>query len=264
MMRAAWMSLVVGLMAGLMVGCSPSEPKPAPKPESGTAAEPHAAPKPEPVVQTVHPFNGKDLEGWTLSGYVKRSHWQVGAAKVDPSDPKKLIVEPASGGGDLVSAGIVGANIHTNQKFGDARIELDVMIPAESNSGVFVMGEYEVQILDDPKADASPGYAPSNMDNGAVVTVKAPKQLVKLEPGKWHHYVIEYQAPRYDTTGAKTLNAKIVSVTIDGQLVQQEVDIPGVTASNLTGEEHREGPLMLQGAEGPVAFRNISITPLGG
>ncbi|QNN22414.1 DUF1080 domain-containing protein [Planctomycetales bacterium ZRK34] len=255
MMRCA----MFGLIVGLMVGCSPSEQSAESKstPDQNAEAAPAAAPAPKPEPVTVHPFNGKDLEGWTLSGYVKRSHWQVGTAKVDPSDPKKLIVEP--GGSDLVSAGIVGANIHTDQKFGDARIELDVMIPAESNSGVFVMGEYEVQILDDPKANVD---SPSDMDSGAIVTVSPPKKLIKLEPGQWHHYVIEYQAPRFDPTGAKMLDAQIRKVVINDQVVQAEVNVPNVTASNLTGEEHTEGPLMLQGAEGPVAFRNISITPL--
>lgn len=247
----------IGLVCGMLIGCSGSEEqKPqAPSPESQSEqAEAEKLQAKEPEV--VRPFNGENLDGWSLSGYVKRSHWQVGKAKVDPNDPKKLIVEP--GGDELVSAGIVGANIHTDQKFGDTVIELEVMIPAESNSGIFVMGEYEVQILDDPDADAQ---SPGDMDNGAIVTVSAPRKLVQLEPGRWHRYVIEYQAPRFDPLGAKTLDAQIRKVAIDGQVVQADVNVPNVTASNLTGEEHTEGPLMLQGAEGPVAFRNITITP---
>lgn len=202
------------------------------------------------------PFNGRDTTGWRFAGHVKRNHWTVGAASLDPADPKKLVAAP--GGSDLVSPGIVGANIVTEQSFGDAVIELDVMIPAESNSGIFVMGEYEVQVLDDPAAKAD---APTNMDSGAIVGVSPPRTLVPLKAGAWHHYVIDFAAPRFDAAGKKIAEARFMRISIDGQVVQENVTVAEPTPSNLTGEEHPTGPLMLQGAEGPVAYRNIVVTP---
>jgi len=239
------MLMMITLATGLLVGCGSEEPQ-AEKPE---------APSYEPDVD--QPLGGPDLSNWKFSGYTNRNHWQIGTAKLDPDDPKKLIVE--SGGTDLVSAGIVGANIHTKEAYGDAHVELDVMIPAESNSGIFLMGEYEIQVLDDPGADAA---SPSDMDNGAVVGVSPPKTLVQLEPGTWHHFEIYYRAPRFDGDGNKTEPAEVTSVAIDGQVVQEGVVVNDVTPSNLTGEQSPRGPLMLQGAEGPVAFRNIKITPM--
>lgn len=233
------MNRMVMLLIGVMMsaGC-------------GNPPAPSAPPLP------VHPFNGKDFSGWKFEGRVKRNFWKVGAASVDPKNAKTLLV--AEGGSELISAGIVGADLATEQTFGDAVIELEFMIPPGANSGIFVMGEYEMQILDDPKVDPA---RPGNMDQGALVRTVAPTKLATKTPGQWQSYRIEYQAPRFDAAGKKTQNARLINVAVNGEMVHENVQIPGPTPGGLTGKESPRGPLILQGGEGPVAFRNITITP---
>ena len=95
-------------------------------------------------------FNGETLEEWTrkkTSG--KANKWIAGKARVSASDPKQL--EAVEGTGQLINLTPkhgASQDIYSKAKFGDCRIELEVMVPKGSNSGVYVMGEYEVQVLD--------------------------------------------------------------------------------------------------------------------
>ena len=82
--------------------------------------------------ETVEPFNGQDLSGWHVKGSPSKSKWTVGTAKLDPADPSKIIVTP--GGHELINAKAHSTDIYTDAKFGDARIELEVMVPRHSNS----------------------------------------------------------------------------------------------------------------------------------
>ncbi len=232
-MRNAILILATCLVA--LIGCTASQP---------TATSP----------QAVSLFNGRDLSGWVPEGRVKRNFWKVGTAAVDPANPKKLIVTP--GGSDLVTAGIVGADLRTERTFGDAIIELDFMLPRDSNSGIFLMGEYELQTSHDAPGD------PPDMKLGAIVRTAPPLTQVNITPGDWNHYSIEYRAPRFDAAGRKTANLRIVRITLNGGVVQRDLDVAGPTPGGLTEKEHPTGPLILQGSEGPAAFRNITVTPM--
>lgn len=206
-------------------------------------------------------FNGKDLSGWTPIGRVNRNHWKVGKAEIDPKAkfaPQMLKAQP--GGGDLVSPGIVGADLRTQREFDDAKVSFEFMVPPVkpmANAGVFILGEYELQILWDPKADAA---KPTDMDQGAVVRAIAPRKLAVKQPGEWQSYEIEYVAPRFDAAGNKTSSLKLVKVVINGEVVHENVEVAGPTPGGITEKDVARGPLVLQGSEGPVAFRNIRVT----
>src|SRR5262245_17399133 len=94
------------------------------------------------VVHAVEPFNGKDLSGWKTKGDAKRSKWVVGKAAL-AKNPSAFDVE--KGDGELINAA-TGVDVYTEEKFGDCQVELEFMIPKGSNSGVYLMGEYEVQV----------------------------------------------------------------------------------------------------------------------
>src|SRR4051812_223385 len=97
------------------------------------------------------PFNGTDLSGWKLKGDAKRSKWVVGHGLLDPANPVNLALGRTSTGDEekhLVNLKPGGVDISTEQTFGDCTLELEFMIPKGSNSGVYMMGEYELQILD--------------------------------------------------------------------------------------------------------------------
>lgn len=261
--RIAWACTVAGLL--LLAACQKSEPpkttKSAESQPLGSPAPPARAPGTPATLPTgaepIQLFDGKDLSGWTFDGRPKRNFWKVGTASVDPGNEKTLIVDP--NGSQLINAGIVGANILTERKFKDFELELEFMVPPHGNSGVFLLGQYELQILHDPKSD--PAH-PTDMDIAGVARLVAPKVLAPIIPGHWHTYEIDFRAPRFDATGKKTENARLYRVSIDGVVVHQNVEIPGPTPGALIDDrEVPEGPILLQGSEGPAAFRNIILTP---
>ena len=132
------------------------------------------------------------------------------------------------------------------------------MVPKGSNSGVYVMGEYEVQILDSfGKKKVGPG------DVGGLYGIAAPKVNAAKKPGEWQKFVIEYQAPRFEGRQEGS-NVKFVKVTLNGEVIHENVEAKGPTGGPLTGKEAATGPLMFQGDHGPVAFRNIKFTPKAG
>lgn len=206
--------------------------------------------------KTVTLFNGKNLDGWKIKGAEAKSKWTVGKSALDDKAANKLTVTPASGAGaELVNSASGGVDIYTEEKFGDCTIDLEFMVPKGSNSGIYVLGEYEVQILDSfGKEKVGPG------DVGGLYGAAAPKMNAAKKPGEWQRFVIEFQAPRFEG-GKKTANAKFIKVTLNDQVIHENVEMKGPTPSGVTGKEAPTGPLMFQGNHGPVAFRNIKITP---
>ena len=203
-------------------------------------------------------FNGKDLNDWEVKGDKNKSRWVVGTAAISPDNPK-LLVAKGSGSEMINLAAQHGdsLDIFSRAKFGDCRIELQLMVPKESNSGVYVMGEYEIQVLD--------SFGREKMDSGdmgAVYGAAPPPVNACKKPGEWQRYVIEVIAPRFDASGKKTANAKLVKVELNGQVLHENLELPGQTPGGVTGKEVPTGPLMFQGNHGPVAYRNVVVMPL--
>ncbi len=196
-------------------------------------------------------FNGKDLAGWKAKGKDEKSKWAVGTATVD--DKGQLVFDKA--GAELVNTKGGGVDISSEQKFGDCVIVAEVMVPKGSNSGIYVMGEYEVQIFDSfGKEKLTQG------DMGAIYSAAAAKINVCKKPGEWQKYVIDFKAPRFED-GKKVANAIFVKVELNGTVIHENVEMKkGATPGGLTGKEAPTGPVMFQGDHGAVAFRNISVT----
>ena len=138
-------------------------------------------------------FNGKDLTGWKVKGD-EGGFWKVGTASLDPKDPRELVVDPA--GKELINARRRGRDIYSEKEFGDAIIELEVMVPRGSNSGIYIMGEYEIQVCD--------SYGREKLtqgDMGAIYSAAAPSAQASKAPGEWQSYHIRYRAPRFDADG---------------------------------------------------------------
>lgn len=206
--------------------------------------------------KTVSLFNGTNLEGWKLKQSNRKSFWVVGDPKLNPQNPRQFIVKrSAPGKGALVNARGGGVDIYSEREFGDCRIELEVMVPKGSNSGIYVMGEYEVQVLDSyGKKKVGTG------DIGALYGAAPPKVNAARKPGEWQQFVIDFEAPRFKN-GKKIRNARFVRITLNGKVIQENVEMRGPTPSCLTGKERPTGPIMFQGDHGPVAYRNIRVTP---
>ncbi|MEO0479017.1 MAG: family 16 glycoside hydrolase [Planctomycetota bacterium] len=171
-------------------------------------------------------------------------------------------VEVGFGSGDLVSA----------TEFGDAWIHVEWFSPEggsgqqAANSGVYIQGRYEVQVLGSP-----PGlHEPRDNEAGGVYGVAAPLVNATRGPGQWNSYDLWFTAPRFED-GEKVRNANLTA-WMNGNLIHFNLQIPGPTGGAAPiGEEPgpdgiQIGPLRFQdhssGAEGPVRYRNVWIRPL--
>jgi len=200
------------------------------------------------------PLNGKNLDGWKLKGTEAKSRWVVGEARLDPDNSRRLIVASVTGSaGELINSEPHGVDIYTAEKFGDATINLEFMVPEGSNSGVYVMGEYEVQILDSYGREKL-----TSGDLGSLYGASPPRVNAAKKPGQWQQMLIEFEAPKFNR-GKKVANARFKRVVINGQVVQEDVEMPGPTPGGVRGKEAPHGPLMFQGDHGPVAYRHIKI-----
>jgi len=200
--------------------------------------------------------NSDALDGWKFRGPKFMSKWIVGVAMIDPKNPKKLaVIKSDDSAIELVNTKKGGVDIYTEQAFGDCIVELEVMIPKRSNSGIYLMGQYEVQVAD--------SYGKKRiMDSamGGIFGAAGPKINAANRPGEWQKFLIEFKAPRFENR-KRIAPAEFVKVELNGKLIHENVKIEkGPTSGALKNGEFAEGPLMLQGGMGAVAYRNIRIS----
>ncbi len=206
--------------------------------------------------EDIAPLNGKDLSNWTTKEPTSRSHWKIGRASLNPQNKQQVIA--SADGTALINTAGRGVDIYTLQKFSDVQIELEVMVPKGSNSGIYVMGEYEIQVFDSFGKEHLNGG-----DMGAIYGAAPPRTNAQTQPGTWNKYFIDFRAPRFDDTGKRTEKARFIKVELNGKTLHENVEMNGPTPSGVTGKESAAGgPLMFQGDHGPVAFRNIKIRVL--
>lgn len=193
-------------------------------------------------------FNGKDLSGWT------RPDGRPSGCTAEEGG----VMNCTSGAGDAV----------TVEKFGSAQLHLEFKIPPmpeqkgqlRGNSGVYLHGKYEIQILD---SFENPTYAHGSL--GGLYNQAAPLVNAARKPGEWQTYDMVFHAPVCDADGKVTRKAA-VTVILNGILVQDHV---AIEASEKLGEGCQPGPLLLQDHSGfpnaPVTvmrFRNLWWRPL--
>ena len=146
---------------------------------------------------------------------------------------------------------------------GDIELEFEVMLPKGSNSGVYLQGRYEVQLLDswgvkNPSfSDIGGIYRNWEKEEGQIYMGKAPLSNPAKAPGLWQKFRISFRAPRFNAAGDKIANARFVSVELNGVKIHDNVEVPLPTGGPLEKNETAIGPLMIQGDHGPVALRNI-------
>jgi hypothetical protein len=225
---------------------------------SSTGAAQTAAPEGDLPPQTVSLAN--------MSAFRKTtSNWKVaGGASADRAGGA-LTGEP--GTGVLVNTPAPGAQGHLLTAFehGDIDLSLDVMLPKGSNSGIYLMGRYEVQLFDSwgvrspTFADLGGIYqrwddARGKGNEGYEGT--APRLNASRAPGLWQHIEITFRAPKFEGK-KKIANARFVKVVVNGAVVQENVEVTGPTRAAPFTDERASGPLMIQGDHGAVAVRDI-------
>ncbi len=193
-------------------------------------------------------FDGQNLDAWeSAKGGGAPAPWKIyGGA---------MTVDPGRGG------------IRTKRGFGDMQLHLEFRTPVEikgrgqnrGNSGVFLMGRYEVQVLD---SHDNKTYV--NGQAGAVYKQHPPLVNASRPPGEWQSYDIVWTAPRFDREG-KLLSPARVTVFHNGVLVQHEVALKGPTVyrgAPAYAPHADKLPIELQDHGEPVSYRNIWVREL--
>ena len=216
-------------------------PPPAQEPPVVTPGEAGAPPSDAIVL-----FDGKDLSRWQSVRGGGAAAWQV-------ADGVMTVVAKAG-------------DIQTRDSFGDCQLHVEWATSAEvkgdgqgrGNSGVFLQGRYEVQVLDSFK---NPTYYHGQA--GAIYKQHAPLVNASRKPGEWQTYDIVFHAPRFDT-GGKLTKPGTLTVFHNGVLIQDHAEIKGTTTHQgpPKQETHGDGPLRLQDHGNPMRFRNIWLRKL--
>ncbi|MFP4056700.1 MAG: DUF1080 domain-containing protein [Candidatus Brocadiia bacterium] len=210
-------------------------------------------------------IRGEGMEGWRKP----TGQWMnVGQAVQDPKDEKRIATQPGHG---ILVNGKTGKtrNLLTELEHGDVEAHIEFMVPKGSNSGVYFMGRYEVQVLDSWGKDQvtygdcggiyqrwDPKRKPRGFEG------HAPRENASKPPGQWQTFDVVFLAPRFDEGGRKVAHAKFVKVVHNGVVVHEDVEVTGPTRAAAYGDEKPAGPLMFQGDHGPVAYRNLRLRHL--
>ena len=177
-------------------------------------------------------FNGKDLTGWKLTEEKLKNGFYV-ADGILANNPAQTEGQPH----------IQYGNLRTVDVFNDFNLKLEVNVPAGSNSGVYLRGLYEIQVLDSYKKELDP----HNM--GAVYSRIKPVVAAEKPAGTWQTLDI-------------TLCERHITVILNGVKIIDNQPVYGPTGGAIISDVNSPGPIYLQGDHGVVSYRNFLLTPI--
>lgn len=185
-------------------------------------------------------------------------------SKVKPTQaPQPVTFKPGKGILLNINDDARKDNLVSLFEHGDIELEFEVMLPKGSNSGVYLQGRYEIQLLDswgvsNPSfSDIGGIYRNWETEQGKIYMGKAPLSNPAKAPGLWQKFSISFRAPRFNNAGEKIANARFVFVKLNGITIHDNVEVPLPTGGPIENNEKATGPLLIQGDHGPVALRNI-------
>ncbi|MEO1971680.1 MAG: family 16 glycoside hydrolase [Pirellulaceae bacterium] len=176
-------------------------------------------------------FNGRDLTGWRLTNPKKKNGWRAKNGVLTNESPKV----------DFSAYGDYG-NLRTIRDFEDFRLTIEYNVPSAGNSGIYLRGMYEAQVVDrDSKMQGINGP-------GAVFGRLTPSKNAGNPGGQWNRYEL-------------TLVDRHITVVLNGQQVIQNQPVAGCTGGGISADDTRPGPIFLQGDHTSVQYRNIILRP---
>ena len=148
----------------------------------------------------------------------------------------------------------------SKQEFGDHRLHLEFATPylpdkrgqGRGNSGLYIQGRYEAQVLD------SYGLIQRGGDIGSFYKMAVPRLNAALPPLYWQTYDVTFRAPRLNEDGSAKEHARL-TVELNGVTIHDDRVLEGPTAGGISGEEAAKGPIMLQDHGNQVRYRNIWV-----
>jgi len=176
-------------------------------------------------------FNGKDLTGWKLINPKQANGFKVvdGVLVNDPVNPE----------GQRVNFG----NLRTEKEFDDFKLTLEVNVPEHSNSGVYLRGMYEIQVVD------SYGKELDSHNMGGLYSRIKPNSAAEKKGGEWQ-------------TMEMILCKRHVTVVLNGVKIIDNQPVYGPTGGAMQADVSKAGPIYLQGDHGKVSYRNMVLTPI--
>ena len=173
-------------------------------------------------------FNGVDLAGWKFRNAKATNSWTV---------QNGMLVNE-------VSEQVHGSDLITEEKFKDFVVRYEYMIPKGANSGFYLRGRHEIQILDD-----YPACQASNTSDGSFYNFAAPARFASRKPGEWNQV-------------EATMRGNRVTVILNGVKTHDNRVVDRPTGSELDGNVNEPGPFFVQGDHGCVAFRHLRVQVL--
>ena len=162
----------------------------------------------------------------------------------------------------ITEDGLLMEGVTTEDKFTDCTVHVEFRLPyipdargqARGNSGLYLQGRYEVQMLD--------SFSLSGEDNecGGLYKTARPKVNMCFPPLTWQTYDVDFTAAKYDASGSKTANAKL-TVKHNGVLIHENQEVPAASTAAPVKEENTPGPIYLQNHGNPVRYRNVWVLP---
>jgi hypothetical protein len=157
--------------------------------------------------------------------------------------------------------GFLAAGARTHDAFGSFTLHAEFRTPFmpdargqfRGNSGIYLQNRYEIQVLD------SFGLAGESNDCGAIYEQRAPDRNMSFPPLAWQTYDIDFEAARFDASGAKTAPA-VVTIRHNGVVIHDQVALAGPTGRG-DPESPDPGPLLFQDHWNPVVYRNLWLVP---
>lgn len=178
-------------------------------------------------------FNGRDLSGWKAKESDRPNRWSAERGVLVNRPTPRVPGKPRER----------SANLQTVREFEDFKLTLDVNVPEDSNSGVYLRGIYEVQIHD------SYGDPVDAHSMGAIYSRITPSVPAEKPAGEWQ-------------TLAMTLVDRHVTVVLNGRTIIDNQPLEGCTGGAMWSDEFRPGPIFLQGDHGPISYRNVVLRPV--
>jgi hypothetical protein len=178
-------------------------------------------------------FNGKDLTGWRLVDE-KLKNGFTAENGILQNNPAQVEGQPH----------VAYGNLRTDREFGDFNLKLEVNVPEKSNSGIYLRGMYEIQVMDSYGLPLDP----HNM--GALYSRITPSVSAEKPAGTWQSMDI-------------TLCERHVTVILNGKTIIDNQPVYGPTGGAIISDVFASGPIYLQGDHGKVMYRNIVLTPIG-